>query len=244
MSRDQSNIHADTESDTEAGKKQLEVHDLGRIGYREALEFQRRLNRERAEDRIPDQLLLLEHPPVITMGKSAPDHHVLATPEVLVREGVEIHRIERGGEVTYHGPGQIVGYVIINLRRRARSVKRFVSDLEQVFIDLLETEYEIEARRDDQHRGVWVGPDKIAAVGIAIKNHTTLHGFAFNVNTDLEQFGWIVPCGITSGGLTSLERLLGRRQDLAQTKAALLRSFTKVFGYPEPPPTARRTATR
>ncbi len=215
-------------------EKQLEVRDLGRIGYQEALELQRRLNRERSEDRIPDQLLLLEHPPVITMGKSAPEHHVLATPEALAREGVEIHRIERGGEATYHGPGQIVGYVVINLKHRARSIKRFVSDLEQVFIDLLETEYRIEARRDDEHRGVWVGPDKITAVGIAIKNHTTLHGFAFNVNTNLDHFGWIVPCGITAGGQTSLERLLGRRQDLAETKAALIRSFSRVFEYPEP----------
>ena len=216
--------------------KRLEVRDLGRIGYAEALELQRRLNRERSEHRIPDQLLLLEHPPVITMGKSAPPDHVLAPGETLSEAGVEIHHIERGGEATYHGPGQIVGYVIINLQERSRSIRRFVADLEQVFIDLLHQDYGITARRNAHHRGVWVGGDKITAVGIAVKNRTTLHGFAFNVNTNLEHFAWIVPCGITSGGQTSLERLLGGPQDLTQVKADLTRAFCSTFGYPEPRP--------
>ncbi len=225
-----------TESDNRTSQplKPLELRDLGRIGYREALDLQRELNRLRAEGRIPDQLLLLEHPPVITMGKSAPRSHILADPASLADAGVEVHQIERGGEATYHGPGQLVGYVIINLHERARSIKRFIADLEQVFIDLLAEEYGLSARRDDQHRGVWVGNDKITAVGIAIKHRTTLHGFAFNVNTNLEHFRWIIPCGITSGGQTSLERLLGAHQDPAAVKHALARQFCRVFGYYEP----------
>ncbi len=213
---------------------QLVVRELGRIGYTEALELQRRLNRERSAGLIPDQLLLLEHPPVITMGKSAPAHHIVASQRKLADAGVEIHRIERGGEATYHGPGQIVGYVIINLQERARSIKRFVTDLEQVFINVLRDAYGITAERDDNHRGVWVGHDKITAVGIAIRNKTTLHGFAFNVNPNLEHYAWIVPCGITSGGLTSLERLLGRPQDLTEAKSALIDGFCRVFGYSRP----------
>lgn len=218
----------------------LAAYDLGTIGYREALALQHHLVRERREGRIPDTLLLLEHPPVITMGKSAVAEHVVASPMMLERAGVETVWIERGGETTYHGPGQIVGYVIVDLAAYLRSVKKFVYLIEELFVATLKNRYGIETERDAHHTGVWVGDEKITAIGIAIQNRITFHGFAFNVNTDLSHYDWIVPCGITDRGQTSLERITGGPHDLATVKKQLLETFTRLFGYPEEPPLLNR----
>lgn len=196
------------------GGRPLIVRYVGRVDYAEALDLQHQLVQQRIASEIPDTLLLLEHPPVITHGTSAVPTHVLASGPELHEAGCTVVSVERGGETTYHGPGQLVGYLIIDLADRARNLRRFIYQLEETFVTLLAQEYRIQARREDEHRGVWVGPDKIAAIGIAIRRRVTFHGFAFNVNTNLEHFRWIVPCGISDGGQTSLERETGRTHDL------------------------------
>ncbi|HUX49935.1 MAG TPA: lipoyl(octanoyl) transferase LipB [Spirochaetia bacterium] len=211
--------------------RKLAVMDVGRMGYAEALELQFSMVEKRQADEIEDTLILVEHPEVITMGRSATESDVLIGPEQLRSLGVEVFHVNRGGEVTYHGPGQLVGYLIINLYNHQRKLKKFVGDLEEVFVRMLAAEYNTEARHDDEHRGVWVGNDKITAIGIAIKNAVTMHGFAFNVNVELDHFGWIVPCGIKDRGQTSLQALLGRQLSMDSVKAQLVKYFCDVFQY-------------
>lgn len=209
----------------------LAVRDVGRMGYGEALELQYRLVEERRAETIVDTLVLVEHPPVITMGRSASDADILVPRETLERAGAEIHRITRGGEATYHGPGQIVGYAIINLYNHQRKLRLFVERMEEVFIRLLHQHYGIAAGRDDEHRGVWVGDEKITAIGIAVTRAITMHGFAFNVNPDLSHFEWIIPCGIRDKGVTSLARLIGRAPKVDLVKEQVVESFCEVYGY-------------
>jgi len=210
---------------------QIEIRDLGHIDYERALALQLDLVAQRQQEKIGDTLLLLEHPPVITLGKSASENDILVPRSTLEAAGATVHRITRGGETTYHGPGQLVGYLIINLYEHQRSLKRFVYNLEQVFINLLSEEYGIQAGRDEEHRGVWVGTEKITAIGIAISHGVTMHGFAFNVNTDLSHFQWIIPCGITDRGQTSVATLLGRPVEMPVIKERLSRHFKRQFGY-------------
>lgn len=201
------------------------------MGYGEALDLQLRLVEERRAESIGDTLILVEHPPVITMGRKATDADILVPRADLEAAGVEIHRITRGGEATYHGPGQIVGYAIINLYNHQRKLRLFVERMEEVFIRLLAEHYAITAGRDDEHRGVWVGDRKITAIGIAVTRAITMHGFAFNVCPDLSHFDWIVPCGIRDRGVTSLEAELGRRPDWGTVKQRVVSSFREVYGY-------------
>jgi lipoyl(octanoyl) transferase len=212
----------------------LTVLDIGRTGYQAALDMQFDLVAKRQKEEISDTLILVEHPPVITMGKSASPSDILATPDELARMGVEVFRVNRGGEVTYHGPGQIVGYLIINLYNHQRKLKTFVENLEEVFIRLLRAEYGIEARHDDEHRGVWVGDEKITAIGLAVKQSVTMHGFAFNVNTNLDHFRWIVPCGIHDRGQTSMKELLGTETAMDTVKGQLVRHFCEMYAYEVP----------
>ncbi|MFW5827427.1 MAG: lipoyl(octanoyl) transferase LipB [Alkalispirochaeta sp.] len=209
----------------------LTIRDLGTMDYRTALDLQHTLVAQRQQDAISDTLLLVEHPPVITMGKSGVLEHVLASPEVLAAAGATVERIERGGEATYHGPGQLVGYPILDLRAHLRSLRKFVYLLEEVFIRYLHREFAITAHRDDEHRGVWVDNEKITAVGIAVKQRVTFHGFAFNVHTDLSHFDWIIPCGITDRGQTSVEQLTGDAPDMETVKEGVSRTFAELFGY-------------
>jgi lipoyl(octanoyl) transferase len=219
---------------------QLTIRDVGRMRYGEALELQYRLVDERLAETIDDTLIIVEHPPVITMGRKAEDTDILAPREALESAGVEIHRITRGGEATYHGPGQIVGYAIINLYNHQRKLRLFVERMEEVFIRLLDRYYSIAAGRDDEHRGVWVGDRKITAIGIAVSRAVTMHGFAFNVAPDLSHFDWIIPCGIRDRGVTSLERELGTRPDWETVKRQVIESFCEVYGYE---PVAYRTGS-
>lgn len=209
----------------------LEVNDLGVIPYEEAHARQLDLVAARGRGEVADTLLLLEHPPVITMGRNADPTEILASEATLSEAGATIERIERGGETTYHGPGQLVGYPIIDLRQWMRSLKRYVHLLEELFIRLLEREYGIAAGRDAEHRGVWVGEEKITAIGIAVHNRITYHGFAFNVDTDLSHFGWIIPCGITDRGTTSLARLIGEAPPMDLVKRQVEAEFRELFGY-------------
>jgi len=210
--------------------RQLEVRRMGLIGYQEALELQRELVEERRANRIPDLLLLLQHPPVITLGvrSETARANVVATSERLAELGIEVHETGRGGDVTYHGPGQIVGYPILDLRPDRCDVHKYVRDLEEVMIRTC-ADYGIAAGRIAGLTGTWVGAEKIGAIGIRISRWITSHGFAFNVRTDLDHFKLIVPCGISDRGVTSLERLTGRTIELDAVEDALVRRFSDVF---------------
>jgi lipoyl(octanoyl) transferase len=212
----------------------MDVKRLGVIGYQEALDLQKQLVERRLNGEIPDQLLLLEHPPVITLGARARSSrsHVLATDESLAAQGVGVFEAGRGGDVTYHGPGQLVGYPIFNLKPDRCDVHRYVRDLEEALIRAVAV-FGISGRRIDGLTGVWVGAEgreeKLAAIGVRVSRWITSHGFALNVNTRLEHFGLIVPCGITDRGVTSMERLLGRTVSMDEVEASIVSAFREIF---------------
>jgi lipoyl(octanoyl) transferase len=192
--------------------------------------MQRALVEERRADRVPDLLLLLEHPPVITLGVRTHGGraNILATSERLAELGVELHETGRGGDVTYHGPGQVVGYPILDLRPDRCDVHRYVRDLEEVMIRVC-ADYGIAAGRTPGLTGTWVGAEKIGAIGVRISRWITSHGFAYNVGTNLEHFELIVPCGIADRGVTSIERATGRPVALPEVEDAVVRHFCAVF---------------
>jgi len=210
--------------------REIEIRRLGVVTYADGLELQRELVERRKAGEIPDQLLLLEHPPVITLGvKTRNDRsHVVASPETLEEEGVEVFESGRGGDVTYHGPGQLVGYPILDLRPDRCDVHRYVRDLEEVLIRSAAA-FGIAAGRCPGLTGAWVGDEKLAAIGVRIARWITSHGFALNVSTDLSHFGLIVPCGITDKGVTSLEKLLGHAVPMGDVEAAVADAFCDVF---------------
>jgi lipoyl(octanoyl) transferase len=221
---------------TEWSGMQLGIIEPGMIEYADALKIQEKLMLLRQNGRVGDMLLLLEHPPVLTIGRRGSSANIRISPEELESAGVSVYEASRGGDVTYHGPGQIVGYPIMDLNGRGRDIKSFVWRIEEVFIRLLEAEFGIKAGRDEgKYTGVWVGNEKITAIGIAVKRWVTMHGFAFNVNTDLEHFKWIVPCGITDRGVTSLGKLLGRPLDMGAMNRKVASYFCGVFNM-EPRP--------
>jgi lipoyl(octanoyl) transferase len=211
--------------------REILIRRLGVVPYEDGLELQRALVERRKADEIPDQLLLLEHPPVITLGvRTRHDRsHVVASPETLEEQGVEVFESGRGGDVTYHGPGQLVGYPILDLRPDRCDVHRYVRDLEEVLIRAAAA-FGITAGRSSGLTGAWVGDEKLAAIGVRIARWITSHGFALNVSTNLAHFGLIVPCGITDKGVTSLEQLLGRRVAMAAAEDAVVEAFCTVFG--------------
>jgi lipoyl(octanoyl) transferase len=200
------------------------------LPYAEASELQKALVEDRRAGRVPDLLLLLEHPHVITLGVKldAAKSHLLATPEVLASRNVDLHESGRGGDITYHGPGQLVGYPILDLKPDRCDVHKYVRDLEEVMIRA-SADYGLSARRVEGLTGAWVGTDKLGAIGVRISRWITSHGFAFNVNTDLDYFNLIVPCGITTGGVTSLRRELGRRVEMDEAASSITRHFGAVF---------------
>jgi len=212
----------------------LTVHRLGRVEYEDGLRMQALFARARKEGKVGDVLLLLEHPPVLTLGRGARRADVLASAEQLAARGVEVHETDRGGEVTYHGPGQIVGYPILDLAPDRKDVRRHVRSVEEGMIRAL-AEHGIEAGRIPRWPGVWMGSEaggdarKIGAVGVHIARWITTHGFALNVNAALEDFELIVPCGIREAGVTSMERELGRPADVGAVEASLARAFGAVL---------------
>ena len=210
--------------------RELHVRRLGLVPYAEALELQKRLVDLRKAEEIPDQLLLLEHPPVITLGVKARNDrsHVLVSPAALSEQGVELFETGRGGDVTYHGPGQLVGYPILDLRPDRCDVHRYVRDIEEALIRVVGV-FGIAAGRTAGLTGAWVGDDKLAAIGVRISRWVTSHGFALNVGTNLSHFDLIVPCGITGKGVTSMERLLGRPLERADVETAVAQAFGAVF---------------
>lgn len=209
-------------------RRALEVRRLGVVGYGPALDLQQRLVAERRRGLITDQLLLLEHPPVITRGVRADADNVLASAAVLRRRGVEIHDVRRGGDVTYHGPGQLVGYPIVLLKPDRCDVHRYVRDLEEVLIRAASA-FGVRATRLPGLTGVWVGNDKLAAIGVRLSRWVTSHGFALNVTTNLDDFALIRPCGLADRGVTSLRRLTGREISTAAVADCVARRFAEVF---------------
>jgi lipoyl(octanoyl) transferase len=205
----------------------LELRDLGQVPYAEAFQWQRLLVERRKRGEIPDQLLILEHPHVITIGRNGRPEHLLAAPAVLERAGIELHHTDRGGGLTYHGPGQIVGYPILDLREWKRDVGAYLRALEQVLIAAL-GEFGVAGAGQAGETGVWTAAGKIAAIGVHISRWVTSHGFALNLDTDLSYFRYIVPCGLTKP-VTSL-RALGCQASRGQVVAAVARAFGAVFG--------------
>jgi lipoyl(octanoyl) transferase len=189
--------------------RELWTVSLGRVSYAEALELQRTIARDRISGAIDqDVLLLVEHNPVVTLGRSAKEKHLMATPEFLAQHGVELFEVERGGDVTYHGPGQLVGYPIIDLKRHKQDLHWYLRQLEQALMDML-AEYGIPAGRNAGLTGVWSRGKKIASIGVHARDWVTWHGFALNVTTELSYFDLIVPCGIAGVVMTSIAKELG-----------------------------------
>ncbi len=206
------------------------VRHLGRLSYSEAFELQRQLVAERKQDLIPDQLLLVEHPHVITIGRNGHPENLLASDDVLRRSGIDFHECDRGGDVTYHGPGQVVGYPIFDLSRWHKDVHMYVRALEQILIDTL-ADFAITATRIAGLTGVWVDGRKIGAIGVHISRWVTSHGFALNLTTDLSYFQYIVPCGLAKP-VTSIHAE-GARPSWAQVTSRLIAHFERVFDTEE-----------
>ena len=217
----------------------------GLVDYAAALAWQQTLVEQRIAAEIPDSLVLLEHPPVFTLGRGGDERYLLNPGQV------PVHRVGRGGEVTFHGPGQLVGYPILDLKTRGKDVHRYLRLLEDVLITTLAA-WDIAATRRDGLTGIWVGTDKIASIGIGVRRWVTFHGFALNVNTDLSYFFAIVPCGLPGVRMTSMQELLKEELPLDTVQSALVRSFARIFGHQEivwntsvqapilkPPPTER-----
>lgn len=215
----------------QCAKKVLDVRDIGSgVGYREALALQEDLHARRVAGEIPDTLLLLEHSPVYTLGRSAPETNVLASDEWLAQKGIERVETTRGGDVTYHGPGQLVGYPIVHLVEAGLRVLEYVDALEETLIRAVAA-FGVAAGRDTRNRGVWAGNDKLAALGIRVSHQVTMHGFALNVAPRLEDYRGIVACGLKDAGVTSLARLLGCAPPMDEVKAQVETAFLDIFGY-------------
>jgi lipoyl(octanoyl) transferase len=221
--------------------KELWVVDLGLVPYANALELQREVARRRIADEIDqDVLLLVEHPPVVTLGRTAKQANLIASPEFLASRGVELFEVERGGDITFHGPGQLVGYPIIDLKRHRKDLHWYLRQVEGALIDAV-AEFGLTGQRVERYTGVWVaivgsgnghaGPRKIASIGVHARDWVTWHGFALNVNTDLRYFELIVPCGISDVTMTSVARELGAEAVDARAVAdAVVRAFGRTFG--------------
>jgi lipoyl(octanoyl) transferase len=209
----------------ETATRSLAIERRGREAYGATWARQLELHRARVNGEIPDTLVLVEHEPVLTLGRQGEGANLLLDSAALAARGVELHRVERGGDITYHGPGQLVGYPIVSLRERGLSVRQFVSGIEQALIDSV-AQFGLSAGRDPINTGVWVGENKLAAIGVAIRRGVSYHGFALNVSTDLAQFGMIVPCGIVGRGVTSLTELLGRTVALPEMEPLVTARFS------------------
>lgn len=218
--------------DHQTGIKSIDIRQLGLISYDDALIFQQRLARDRAAGKSADVLLLVEHPPTYTVGLRGDEQHFCVSPGELEAQGAVVRRVNRGGSVTFHGPGQLVGYPIIDVKARCGNIARYVWRLEQVLIGTL-TFFGLQASRIPGYRGVWVNDQKIAAIGIRVNAAgISTHGFAVNINTDLSYFNAIIACGIPDKNITSLARELDRPVSMHEVCACLGRIFVREFGNP------------
>jgi lipoyl(octanoyl) transferase len=217
-------------------ERELWTVPLGRVAYEEALELQRHIARDRISGALPqDVLLLVEHPPVVTLGRASKGKHLIASPEFLRSKGVELFEVERGGDVTFHGPGQLVGYPIVDLKRHRLDLHWYLRKIEEALINTL-ADYEIVAERNPSFTGVWTKGKKIASIGVHARDWVTWHGFALNVDNDLSYFDLIVPCGLAGVSMTSVARELGPgAPSLARVADAVSASFGEVFSLAPAP---------
>lgn len=210
----------------------MNILDLGSCDYERAFEIQLEIVEKVQSGKVSDTLILVEHPPVITLGRNALEENVLMPPLQLQEKGIALRRTNRGGDVTYHGPGQLVGYPIFHLKQRhGGSIRSFVNNLEEIFIRILHDAWEIQADRDPINAGVWIGNEKIVALGLAVKRGVTMHGFAFNVHPDLSHYEAIVPCGLSDRGVTSLEKVTGKRMDMEKVKELIKEAFISQYNF-------------
>jgi lipoyl(octanoyl) transferase len=213
----------------EDGPRSLEVRVLGTVSYREGLALQEALVGRRRSGEVPDQLLLLEHPHVITLGSSSQEENLLLSRSELEAKGIELFDVGRGGDVTYHGPGQLVGYPVLDLRPDRKDLHRYLRDLEEALIRALRG-FEIHAGREEGLTGVWVPQGKLAAIGVRVSSRwITSHGFALNVDPDLDHFSSIIPCGIQDRPVTSMARLLDRQVQVREVLPFVIQAFEEVF---------------
>ncbi len=210
--------------------KTLAYSDLGLIGYQKAWDLQHTLFEKRRADEIDDTLLLLEHPHTYTFGKSSNKANLLFDDAELVKRNISIYDIDRGGDITYHGPGQIVGYAIIDLKNWQQDTHKYLRALEEVIIQTL-SEFGIKSERNENHTGVWVNDKKICAIGIKVSRWISMHGFALNINTDMDLFNGIVPCGIEDKGVTSLKEESNRLINIELVKNSIVKRFSEIFSY-------------
>ena len=204
------------------------VLDIGLKDYMEVYDLQKKILSERIKGEIPDTLILTEHPPTFTIGRKGGRGNILVSNEVLKKNGIKVYEIDRGGDITYHGPGQIVGYLIINLTEWNKDIHLYLRSLEEVIIRFL-SHFKIMADRINDYTGVWVGDCKIAAIGIGVSKWTTFHGFCININPDKKHFKMITPCGIKDKSVTSLDELTGETTDMQKAKQVLITEFGNCF---------------
>jgi lipoate-protein ligase B len=206
--------------------------DLGFIDYKEAWDLQKEVFELRHNSKVSDVLFLLEHPHTYTLGKVADKNHLISSKEYLEHNKISVYEIDRGGDITYHGPGQIVGYPIIDLNEWQKDTHKYLRGLEEVIIRTCE-HFGLKGERDPKYTGVWIEDRKIAAIGIKVSHWITMHGFAFNINTDLSLFSGIIPCGIVGKDVTSLQRELNQKIEIGYVKNLLVKNFKEVFKYDE-----------
>ena len=207
-------------------KNKINILDLGRMDYKSSWEFQKNLHKDVLNGNKPDTLILVEHEPVFTLGKNANKENLLD------RSNVKVFNVERGGDITFHGPGQLVGYPILDLNNYKKNISWFMRTLEQILIECLNT-FDIDAHQKKGLTGVWVNDEKIGAQGVKISRWVTMHGFSLNINTDLSFFEMIVPCGITDCKVTSMKKLLGATQNIQDVKFQIVKAFNENIYLPE-----------
>jgi lipoyl(octanoyl) transferase len=210
--------------------KELIYSDLGMIDYKSAWDLQKKIFELRINNKIDDVLLLLEHPHTYTLGKVAKKEHLISSEKYVEENKIDIFEIDRGGDITYHGPGQVVGYPIINLNNWYKDSHKYLRVLEEIII-LTCSQYGLKCERNPKYTGVWINDEKIAAIGVKISRWVTMHGFAFNVNTDLSFFNGIIPCGINDKSITSLSKKLDNNVEINEVKAKLLSNFKNILDY-------------
>jgi len=209
-------------------RAKLNVIDLGQKDYKEVWDLQKIIHQKRVEKEITDTLLLVEHNPVITMGKSGKQNNLLIPFKLLEEKGIAYYQIERGGDVTYHGLGQVVGYPIINIKEGLIGIRPFIERLENVIIATL-VEFGIKGEKKEKMIGVWTETGKICSIGVAVKRWVSFHGFAFNVNTNLKHFDLIVPCGLKNVTMTSMQKILNKEISLDRVKKSIIKNFGVIF---------------
>jgi len=206
----------------------LNILDLGQKDYKEVWDLQKVIHKKRMENKIADTFILVEHNPVITMGKSGREKNLLIPFKFLENKGIAYYQIERGGDVTYHGPGQLVGYPIFNIKEGLIGIKPFIEKIEDVIISTL-AEFDIKGEKKEKMIGVWSQKGKICSIGIAVQRWVSYHGFAFNVNTDLKYFDYIVPCGLKDVAMTSIQEILKKEISMDEVKKIIIKNFGILF---------------